>query len=230
MARKGRNERYVASSMVDDLPAAYKGQTATVVAVQLNDIGRVDIRPNALGEIVSDNDSINPYFDIIVRFDNGKLAMCTAYPNTLSSLVDLASSANDLADQMSKELPLLVGKSVYAVGYLPSLPAGHYLRRTGWRFRGWGARRFEAVTVYCCPAVLEPLTVLAVRYVNSTGVVIKVKLPDGKEALSFTGPTYYEATANERPLLERAAGTLLLNIPKDLSEKEIDAVRHWDTL
>ena len=96
---------------------------------------------------------------------------------------------------MSKQLPLLVGKSVFAVGYSHLYQPDTTLEELVGV--GVGVQGVLKQLPSTAVPLLEPLTVLTVRYVNSTGVVIKVKLPDGKEALSFTGPTYYEATANK---------------------------------
>jgi len=114
---KAAGDGWYLSEILENLPASYKGRTATVIAVQLNESKRRELRPNALGEIVTDSDIVDPYFDLVVRFDDGNLGMTTAYPITLSSAVELASTANALSDQMSTQLPLLVGKTVYAVRY-----------------------------------------------------------------------------------------------------------------
>src|SRR5450759_842553 len=71
--------------------ATYKGTTATVVAVQLNELTLRDLRPNALGEIVAEDDIVKPYFDIVVQLDDGSLAMCTGFPSTISNDIELAS-------------------------------------------------------------------------------------------------------------------------------------------
>jgi hypothetical protein len=127
LARQVGDGRYAHTTDIHDLlSSAYKGKTATALTVQLNELKRRELRPNALGETVSENDIVDPYFDIVVQFDDGTLAMCTGYPVTISHTIELASAASAFTERMNKELPLLVGKTVYAVGwsklYQPDTP------------------------------------------------------------------------------------------------------------
>jgi hypothetical protein len=195
------------------------------VAVQLNELKRQELRPNALGEIVAEENIVNPYFDIVVQFDDGNLAMYTSYPISTgaSDDIDLASSASAIADQMSTELPRLIGKTVYAVGYSKLYQPDTSLEE----LTGIGSKGVLKQLWPSDVPLLEPLTVLAAKYIDATGVVLKVKLPNGKEALSFTNQIYYlDAGESEgRPLIERVTGLLLLQIPKGLTQKEIDAIK-----
>jgi hypothetical protein len=215
-AHKDSSDRYQASTM-DHLSSTYKGKSATVVAVQLNELKLRELRPNAFGEIVAEDDIVNPYFDIVVQFDDGTLAMHTSYPLStgVGDNIELASAASALSEQMATELPLLVGKTVYAVGYSKLYQPDTSLD----------------VLKQLWPTdvpLLEPLTVLAAKYIDGTGVVFKLKLPNGKEALSFTNQIYYLDTGDseKRPLMERVTGTLLLQIPKGLTQKEVGAIKH----
>jgi hypothetical protein len=211
---------------MDHLPSTYKGKSATVVAVQLNELKRRDLRPNAFGEIVAEDDIVNPYFDIVVQFDDGTLAMFTSYPLStgVSDDIELASAASGIADQMATELPHLVGKTVYAVGYSKLYQPDTSLEELA----GIGSKGVLKQLWPSDVPLLEPITVLAAKYIDSTGVVFKLKLPNGKEALSFTNQIYYLDTGNSdnRPLIERVTGTLLTEIPKGLTQKEIDAIKH----
>lgn len=106
-----------AVNALDNLPASYKGKAATVIEVQLNYLKLRDLRQNALGETISDLDLVNPYFDVVVRFDDAALGMTTAYPSAIGSSLEIASSAAALSEAMAKELPILIGNTVYADGY-----------------------------------------------------------------------------------------------------------------
>jgi hypothetical protein len=224
-AHKDSADRYQASTM-DHPPSTYKGKSATVVAVQLNESERRELRPNAFGETVAEDDIVNPYFDIVVQFDDGTLAMHTSYPLNVGvgDSIELASSASALADQMATELPRLVGKTVYAVGYSKLYQPDTSLEELA----GIGSKGVLKQLWPSDVPLLEPLTVLAAKYIDSTGVVFKLKLPNGKEALSFTNQLYYLDTgdSDNRPLTERVTGTLLTEIPKVLTQKEIDAIKH----
>ena len=150
--------------------------------------------------------------------------MRTSYPLStgMGDDIELASSASAIADQMATELPRLVGQTVYAVGYSKLYQPDTSLEElTG---VGSAVKRLWSTDV----PLLEPLTVLAAKYIDGTGVAFKLKLPNGKEALSFTDQIMYlDALGLDPPLLmKRVTGTLLLQIPKGLTQKEVDAIKH----
>ncbi len=70
-------DRYKSDPM-SDLPAVYKGRRAVVIAIQLHELEPA--RVNAVGEQISADDTVDPYFDLVVRFDDGKLALTIARP------------------------------------------------------------------------------------------------------------------------------------------------------
>ena len=58
---------------------------------------------------------------------------------------------------------------------------------------------------------LEPLQIIAVRYVDSVrGVVLKLRMPNGSEALAYTSHVYLDNVPKDAPLLERISGSLQL--------------------
>jgi hypothetical protein len=211
------------------LPLSYRGQSAKVVAVQLNEVHRTPQTTNALGERLSDDDALNPYFDLVVRFDDGTLAMTTTYPVSLATgqEVELASNQNRLGTEMSTELPKIVGRDVYAVGYSrlyePDTTLDELVGEPG---TSGILKRLSLSEV----PFLEPLPLMAAKYIDSVnGVVLKLRMPDGREALSFTNNIQLQGLlpgAPPRTFFEKVAGSLLVEIPSGISEKEIDAVRH----
>src|SRR5450759_5350314 len=117
---------------------------------------------------------------------------------------------------MSKELPLLIGKKVYAVGYSKLYQPDTSLEELA----GVGSKGvLKQLWRTDCP-LLEPITILVAKYIDSTGVVFKLKLPNGKEALSFTHALYYREGDSDRPFLERVIGTLQMEIPKKLTQRD----------
>ena len=111
---------YKATEAHSNLPYTYRGRTAKVVAVQLNESkAKLDVllrgpaqRTNALGEAVLDEDKLDPYFDLVVQFDDGILALTSTFPTMLVDRdeVELASIQTEITGQMSKELPGLIGQ------------------------------------------------------------------------------------------------------------------------
>jgi hypothetical protein len=212
----------------EHLPVTYRGKTAIVTAVQLNELKRTGQRRNALGEMVPDDDTVNPYFDLVVQFEDGTLAMTTTYPRSLavSQEVELSATHGLLATQMSKELPLLVGKAVYAVGYSKLYRTDATLDEVAGE--AGTAAVFKQLSLSEVP-LLEPLRITAAKYIDSAnGVVLKLKFPDGREALSFTGHYNLQETPGAPPMtfFEKIAGFLLTQIPSGLSQQDIEAVKH----
>lgn len=196
----------------DKLPASYKGKIAIVLAVRLH--GQ-EQKTNALGEIISQDATVNPYFDLVVGFDDGVLAITTAYPDTLTvaGTVELESAAAAIAEKMAKELPLLIGKNLYAVGF-----SKLYQPDTSLDELAGGSKQLSPSNV----PRLVPLPILTARYIDSTGVIFKLKLPNGNEALAFTPQSYVQ---EDGPFLERVSGNLLERIPSNLTQRDIEAVR-----
>lgn len=232
--RKGGDGRYEATRVMDEISSAYSGKTAIVISVQLGKSQRQDLRPNALGETASEDDIVNPLFDLVVRFDDGTLAITSAYPSSLGSRVEFASIATSFAEQMSKELPLLVGKTVYAVEDSTLYQADTTLDEiTGSDPKGKMKRLLSRTPL------LQPLTILAAKSIDEgvdnlplnlphdagCGVIFKLKLPSGEEALAFTAEDYY-LSLDSLPFADRVIGNLDFSIPYPLTEQEVDAIRH----
>jgi hypothetical protein len=222
VARTNGDERYVTDVVLDDLSARYKGKTATVIAVQLNETRRRDLQPNALGETVAADDIPNPYFDLVVRFEDETLAMHAAFPGILSEAVELASAATAINEQMSTQLPLIVGKTVYAVGYSKLYQPDTTLEELTGLGSSGALKQLSPHDV----RLLEPLTIVAAKYLDNTGVVLKLRMPDGKEALSFTGRVYYLDGRGNTPCFDSVIGALVSEIPKKLTPQEVDAIKH----
>jgi hypothetical protein len=167
---------YVGKSGLDRfIPASYRGKTAEVMAIEL------DRRPaavNALGEAVSEDRVTNPYFHIVIRFDDGTLATTTAFPNTLSGELDLAAGASQLVDRIHRELPQLIGKTVYVAQWAPLWQPNTSLEE----MTKIGIARHSKLEYSEMPR-FQPLRITAAKYIDSEGVVFKLQLPGGKEAL-----------------------------------------------
>lgn len=85
--RKGTGQ-YIALAS-DELAASYYGKAAKVVALQLHGLCRRPFQLNASGEPIPDDEVVNPYFDMIVQFDDRTLALWTGYPLTICKNVQL---------------------------------------------------------------------------------------------------------------------------------------------
>ncbi|HKV92164.1 MAG TPA: hypothetical protein VJW20_06430 [Candidatus Angelobacter sp.] len=207
------------ADMLKHLPASYKGQQAMVIAVQLNELHRAEYgRKNALGEQLSPDDAENPYVDIVVRFDDGTVAMKTGYPGILG--IDLASTRNGLAAEMERQLPGVIGAKLYAVGF------SRLYKPTATLEEMDGPEEILSRLSVTDVPLLTPLTITKARFIaEEKAVVFKLALPNGQEALALTSHTYLENSDAAANFLTRISGTLLDSIPKKLTAKEVDAIK-----
>jgi len=200
------------------LAPGYNGQTATVIAIPLRRMFGESSGPNALGETTSEDATVNPYFDIIVRFDDGTLAMNSAYASTLYMQVSLAGQQASLEEHIHQELSRLIGSTVYAAAFSPLYQPDTTLEDMTGRLadvkRTWDAPLFQ------------PLTVTAAKYIPSTGIVFKVQLPSGAAALSFTEPFFYTQANDKSPFVQQILGSLLRRIDPKFTPREVEAIQH----
>jgi hypothetical protein len=214
-----RTDEGFKSDPLKHLPLSYKGKRATVVAVQLNPrsrTGRGGV--NALGESVSADDAQDPYVDIIVRFDDETLAMKTGYPNTLE--IDLASERDRTSAEMEKNLPSVIGSTLYAAAF-----SKLYQPTATLQDMEGATEILSRISVTKVP-LLAPLTIEKARYVpEENAVVLKLRFPDGSEALSLTHSIYLRNANPEAMFLTKIAGNLLPAIPAGLTPKEIEAIK-----
>ena len=170
-------DEYVETSTFDYLPEDYLGKAGTVVAIQL--VHSQGQKTNALGEVISEDETTDPYFELIVQLDDGVLARTTAYPNTLSLNLQLAGEFEELRQNIAKSLPQLIGKNVYAVGY------SHLYQPDSTLEEMTGQQEILKRLSLLDTPLLEPIQVLDAKYIGD-GIVLKLKLPNGNLALSYT--------------------------------------------
>jgi hypothetical protein len=197
------------------LPATFKGQTATVIAIQLNGLQKQG-KVNALGESISPDSIVHPYFDFVVRLGNGEIAIATGYPTTISEDVKLASEQNAIIQEMAVKLPSVVGKNLFACGftslYSPDATLEDLLGSSAI------VKRISNVPF------LVPLRVTVAKYdQTANAVILKVKLPDGREALAIASGD--QLTIKDESFMERISGFLLPEVPKTLTPQEIAAIK-----
>jgi hypothetical protein len=204
-----------APDMETYLPATYKGRTATVVAIQLNNLEKQG-KVNALGESIGPDNTVDPYFDFVVRFQDGQVAMTTGYPNTISLEVRLASAQSAAAQEMAAKLPNVVGKNFFACGitslYSPDATLEELLGTS---------RILKEISDV---PFLVPLKVTAAKYdEGGNAVILKVELPDGKDALAIASGD--QLTEKDTPFIDRISGSMLSEIPKKLTPQEVAAIK-----
>jgi hypothetical protein len=206
-----------------DSPASFKGQSGAVIAIQLHPrlLGSDESaqKVNALGEVVSADQTVDPYFDLVVKLDKDVLITTTGYPATIEDEVKLASDHDAFEKEMAVNLPTVVGKSVYAVGYSRLYQLDATLEEI----------QSESAILKQLPLtdvpLLEPLQITAAKYNEAANaIILKIKLPNGSEALSVTNTQRLD-TKQDSPFLQRISHLLLAAMPNDITSEEVAAIK-----
>jgi hypothetical protein len=200
------------------IPAKYRGQTANVVAIQIVDAGTTSTRTGA-----AEDDIENPSFEVVAQFPDGTLAMTAATIESLPDRTKLASEQKQREAEMATNLPLLVGKPLYATGlstlYDPDTTVDDIM----------GSREILKRLSAARIPLLEPLTILAARYIPAEdGVLIRLRLPPGVAAASYTNRSLLDAVPDDAPFIQKISGHLLPSLPKELAANEIEAIKQGE--
>jgi hypothetical protein len=223
-----------------DIEFQYKDQTPKIISIRESSRGgNIPKRGqrNALGEVMTDDEIVNPYTEIIVQFDDGRLA---TYSNFITNIRDrtveaaypdpntdywnmefmLVSVRDAHAEIIARNLPSTIGQKVYAV--YETLVFG--LDLTPADLLDIGKR--EGKRVWDVP-LLTPLTIVAAKYNERFDFIVwKLRLPDGREVLSAARYRDEDSkTENDNSFLGRSIGTMLLKVPSNLTPREITAIR-----
>jgi len=212
------------------VPSSYKDEVATVVDVWAKG-NNVAAATNALGEVVSDDHVDFGMFRLVVQFDDGTLAgkdmslmdfdaPSQSFPTWDQPLI-LVSVRDRHKEIVAGLLPLVIGKKLYAVAdsdvFRNNITADEIVDNVK-RY----AKRLHDVPL------LTPLLIAAAKYDERyDAVVLKLRLPDGREALTATRYRDVEedTARSDTSFLGRIAGDLLTSIPKDLTQHEIRAIQ-----
>jgi hypothetical protein len=220
---RAERDRYRPDSR--SVPANYRGQRAKVVAVQIAQSATATPNGgvNALGEPASQDDVIDPQIELVAQFSDGTLGITSARYEFLADRARLAGEHQQREAEMTKNLPLTIGKTLYATGLTTLYEPNTTIEElTGQREI---LKRLSAARI----PLFEPLQILAARYVaEEDGVVLKLRLPGGTEALSYTNRPFLDAATPDMPFIQKISGTLLAGLPNELTPKEIEAVKQGE--
>jgi hypothetical protein len=193
------------------IAARYHGQTAKVIAIQV------------AGAATAADDVVDPAFELVAQFADGTLALTATRLEFLADRTKLASEQKLREAEMAKNLPLIVGKRLYATG-LSTL----YEPDTTIEDITSSREILKRLSPTRIP-LMEPLPILGGKYLPAQdGVLIRLRLPTGSEAVSFTSGSLLDATYPDVPFIEKIAGHLLAGIPRELSPNEVEAIKQGD--
>jgi hypothetical protein len=208
-----QRERY-AENFGEPIEASYAAQTPTVIAIQL----ARTLDHTAFGDTLSEDETKNPYVDVVVQFNNGQIALGTNYfscfedPDCPHSF-ELASLKEQRAVYLAKALPGVVGRNLYAVAESKIFELNADTEEL---------TRADSVFTLDAIPYLEPLRIVDARYNRTIDrVLLKLELPDhnfGIAASRYHGDSGVD-------ILDAIAGKFLTAVPKGLTAEELKAIQ-----
>lgn len=210
---KEKKGRYVGTDKY--LGFNYVGQTAKVVAVQLehNSIEEA----HRLGP--TEDDTLDPYFSLVVRFDDGTTAIATTFP---ISAKDIAVPAEDAAHHlaaMQAGATSMLGKKVFAIAYshfyYPDLKVADAAAVVQSGYASTSVDQVRDVPN------LQPLTVTKAGFLKpANALLLTLTLPDGRNVLSMV-----RCDGQNDSCYGNYGSELFGEIPAGLTAEEVDAIR-----
>jgi hypothetical protein len=200
------NGKYQYENVYNFIASKYIGQTATVIAVQpTEDAPQPAEKVNALGEVVT-QPVREPWFDIVVKFDDGSLAILNETAAGLPHSILLPENIAEMqAARKTREekIKSFVGRTLYATAlstvYRPDVALTEMQNRNR-----------------IVPPLLVPLKIEVAKWNEEAGcAVVKLRFPDGGAALTLLNESG-ESCADSR---------LLSAFPAYLSRADIAAVK-----
>lgn len=218
---KKEGDYYVANRL-KYLPVSYIGQEAEITAIQLNKKERDELseKTNAFGEKVDAGTIINPFVEIVVRFDDGKVGLTNANPGTLDFKIEMVS----IRETRKKEL----------AGFISSVVNGDTLYATGSSIIFKSSAGIEDMLLdnhimesRDFPR-LEPLIIEASKFLPEQNIIIlKLKDPKNHYYLSYANAEKQIYLDDYHNLLETIASEMkmLTIFPDFLTADEINAIK-----
>lgn len=216
---KEKNGRYISKETFGPsghLDLKHIGELATVVALQLE---KNEISPShRIGP--GDDDIVDPYFSLVVRFGDGTLAMCTSYPIMMKQIAIPEQQAAKHEEIIRKAAAAMVGKPVYAAAnshfYHPDLSVVDAMEVVRSGYATHDVERVPDVPL------LQPLTVLGATYLKpADAMVLTLRTPSGSNVVSVV-----TCDGKEDSCYENYGSYLFSQIPSGFTPDEISAIKN----
>jgi hypothetical protein len=223
------------------IPFSYTEQTPTVIAIKKSHAGEIkrgnEGQANIMGENVNEDDEVNPYVNVFVRFDDGQIAQYSNLPSLIiGRIADAVDTDEDRWDVpfitvaerdahaaiMHENLEKTIGQKLYAIH--DSLVFD--LNITPEELLELGKRDDKVLRDI---PLLVPMTIVGAKYNDRYDFIAwKLRLPDGREIISAA--RYRDDSTskygNDNSFLGRSVSTLLVKVPPALTAPEISAIRN----
>ena len=98
-----------------DVPYTDQGAKGKVVSIEVVDLlgTRTDRTSDIFGDPLTENNPINPYVDVFVRLEDGRLVMTRGYEKSINLL--LGSDLDEIRPEIISQLDSVIGKTLYTI-------------------------------------------------------------------------------------------------------------------
>lgn len=216
------SSEYARIAVFGYLPIKYVNQEAKIIALQLTSSKRdaLEGKTNAFGETTIMDSIVDPYFDIIVKFKDGTIAMTSTYEDLLEENLELISDLNIRKNKIQKFADSILGNTLYPVKnstlYKSTANVDDMISRNPNQI---------AETI----PKLEPLIIVASKYITPQNILIlKFKDSNNNIYLSYSkGKKQSYADALGYTFLDVIATDIGMytKIPSFYTQDEIEAIK-----
>jgi hypothetical protein len=159
--------------------------------------------------------------EVIAKFSDGTIGMIRGFTITLvPENMELAGIRQSLKNAIESQLPSVIGRKLYAVGfsdlYKPTVTLENLT----------GLKKTLAKLSSADIPLLEPLTITNAKYLSEiNAILLKLTLPNGSEAIGYTPSGYLHPEETPTDFLSLIAGSLLTSVPDKLTAAEVKAIK-----
>jgi hypothetical protein len=206
-----------------EAPYRLKGASGIVESIELAESfsqkRKRGTSTDVFGDTVKDDDTLNPYFDIVVKLQEGTLLITTGYYTTImGEELELASNVDANKDEIQRNIDSLTGKIIFPVAYSKIFPPEADIKDITNTLSS-SLNKLRDIPN------LTPLKILKAKYLeNENGVLLKVEFLGDKTGIIFS--RFQNDMSGQKLLfLEKATSGFLTEIPKSLTAKEVKAIK-----
>jgi hypothetical protein len=204
-------------------PYRLKGSRGVIEAVELAENflqkRKKGTSTDVFGDTVKDDDTLEPYFDIVVKLKDGTFLIARGYYNTvMGDDLELASIVDANRDEIAMNIDSLIGKTILPVAYSRIFPPDADIKDIT------DILRSDLNKLRDVPN-LTPLKIIKVKYLESeNGVLLKVEFLGNKNGIIFS-EFRNKMFLQKLPFFDRATFGFLTEVPKSLTTKEVEAIK-----
>lgn len=212
-----------------DAPYNLKGSKAKVVAVEFSKYFNKQKHGTSVdmfGDIITEDNTEDPWIDLVVQLQNGTFLLTSStirYESILYSRFKLIPDYEEEKDRIFKNIDSLVGKVIYPVAWSTVFPPDADIKMITNRLMEHNNKLNDIPN-------LTPLTIIKAKYLeNEHAILLKVEFLGDRTGIIYCpdimSRQQYQAEKRSFSEFVIEYGGFYTEVPKDLNEEEIKAIK-----